>query len=90
MVTFEKLNLLDDFSKLPLMDIIFMRNVLIYFNNQVKADILNRASKILRSDGYFFLGQSETVKMLNVPLEPVNIASASCFVRTDSPIAVGA
>ena len=90
MITFEKLNLLKDFSKLPLMDIIFMRNVLIYFNNEVKSDILKRASRVLRSDGYFFLGQSETVKMLNVPLEPVNIASASCFVHTGQAVAVGA
>ena len=90
MVTFEKLNLMDDFSKLPMMDIIFMRNVLIYFNNDVKTDILNRASKVLKTDGYFFLGQSETVKMLDVPLNPVNIESASCFIRTDNPVTVGA
>ena len=60
-VQFKQLNLLKDFSHLGNFDIIFCRNVLIYFDQNVKADILNRLNQRLPSDGYLFLGGSETV-----------------------------
>jgi chemotaxis protein methyltransferase CheR len=60
-VAWKQLNLLDNFSHLGSFDIIFCRNVLIYFQNQTKKDILDRIAKQLRPDGYLYLGAAETV-----------------------------
>ncbi len=61
MVQYRTLNLLRDFSSLGQFDIIFCRNVLIYFDQPTKADVLARAQKLLASDGYLVLGAAETV-----------------------------
>lgn len=61
MVQYRKLNLLDNFSSLGKFDIIFCRNVLIYFDQPTKAEILERMSRMLTPDGYLFLGAAETV-----------------------------
>lgn len=58
MISFRKINLNDEWA-LPVMDLIFMRNVLIYVDGDSKIDILNRAANSLAQDGYFFLGSSE-------------------------------
>jgi chemotaxis protein methyltransferase CheR len=60
-VSFRQLNLLDDFSRLGLFDIVLCRNVLIYFQNQTKQNILERIAKLLRPDSYLYLGAAETV-----------------------------
>jgi len=65
MVTFEQLNLIGEWRGLPEMDIIFLRNVLIYFDPDVKARILKNTSKILKPGGCLFLGLSETTLNLN-------------------------
>ena len=61
MVNFRELNLLDDFSSLGKFDIVYCRNVLIYFDKETKADILSRIRMVLRPDGFLGLGGSETV-----------------------------
>ncbi len=61
MVNFRELNLLEDFSALGKFDIVYCRNVLIYFDKQTKADILNRISAVLRPDGFLSLGGAETI-----------------------------
>ena len=60
-VKWVQLNLLDSFSKLGVFDIIFCRNVLIYFQNETKKHILDRQATMLREDGYLILGAAETV-----------------------------
>jgi len=60
MVQFKEQNLLDSFGGLPVCDIIFMRNVLIYFDLDTKKPILARARKQLAPLGYLFLGGAET------------------------------
>lgn len=85
-VEFKKLNLMESFDSIPKMDIIFLRNVLIYFKHEVKSDIVTRIIERLMPDGYLFLGQSETAKTLNDTLEPVNIAHASCFVKSGAVV----
>lgn len=64
MVEFVEVNLARPFPAWPPMDIVFMRNVLIYFSLETKQDILRRVRKQLRPDGWFFLGGSEST--LNV------------------------
>jgi chemotaxis protein methyltransferase CheR len=61
MVQFRELNLLKDFSHLGKFDVIFCRNVLIYFDQATKIDVFNRLLKANESDGYLFLGAAETV-----------------------------
>lgn len=59
-VRFEYRNLLAPFTGLGTFDIIFCRNVLIYFDRPTKADVLNRMAEILSDDGYLVLGGPET------------------------------
>jgi chemotaxis protein methyltransferase CheR len=61
MVSYKKFNLLDDFSSFGRFDIVFCRNVLIYFESDDKAQILNRIRTQMPNDGRLFLGGAETV-----------------------------
>lgn len=57
----QEMNLLQSYSLLGTFDVIFLRNVLIYFSNELKTDILNRMTRALRPGGYLFLGGSEPI-----------------------------
>jgi chemotaxis protein methyltransferase CheR len=61
MVQHRQLNLLQDFSHLGTFDVIFCRNVLIYFDQETKANIFERLAKIMEPDGMLMLGAAETV-----------------------------
>jgi len=61
MVRYRQLNLLQDFSSLGLFDVIFCRNVLIYFDAPTKVDVLNRMGRQITGDGFLVLGAAETV-----------------------------
>ena len=71
MVDYRPFNLLDDFAPLGKFDIIFCRNVLIYFDREGKSDVLDRLSKQLAPDGYLLLGAAETVIGLTNEFKPV-------------------
>jgi chemotaxis protein methyltransferase CheR len=60
MVEFQELNLAQAWPALPRMDLIFLRNVMIYFDVATKKAILGRAARVLRPDGYLVLGGAET------------------------------
>lgn len=60
-VTFKELNLMQGYGLLGRFDVIFCRNVLIYFSTELKRDILNRMAKVLNPQGYLFLGASESI-----------------------------
>jgi chemotaxis protein methyltransferase CheR len=66
-------------AQLPKMDIIFLRNVLIYFDPPTKAVVLNKASAQLRPDGCLFLGGAETTMNLAVSLTRETIGKATCY-----------
>ncbi len=63
-VEFRQLNLLDSYSILGKFDIVFCRNVLIYFSADVKKDILRRIHATLKPGGYLMLGASEALNGL--------------------------
>ena len=69
-VTFRHFNLLDDYTLLGNFDIIFCRNVLIYFEPDRKSDILNRMTRTIAEDGVIVLGASESVLGLSTSLVP--------------------
>ncbi len=91
MVKFQKGNLVEPIpSNYPRMDIVFVRNVLIYFNADVKERILTQIEQTLKPDGLVFLGQSESISQLNVPLKPYNVGTAPCFCSVKHPDAIPA
>lgn len=61
LATFKKLNLMDDFSYLGTFDIIFCRNVAIYFPEEKKKILFNRISKLLKPDGALIIGSTESI-----------------------------
>jgi chemotaxis protein methyltransferase CheR len=70
MVQHRQLNLLHDFSSLGTFDIIFCRNVLIYFDQDTKINIFNRLAKSMEPDGFLVLGAAETVVGLTDVFKP--------------------
>lgn len=78
MVNFKKINLMSSWS-FSTMDIIFIRNVLIYFGVDTKKDIFKRLEKTLHPDGYFFLGGSETILGIESEFERISINKAPCY-----------
>ncbi len=69
MVEFHQINLIESWPPLPKMDIIFMRNVLIYFDVETKKVILGKVRGLLRPDGCLFLGGGETTINLDDSFE---------------------
>ena len=70
MVQHRQLNLLQDFSHLGKFDVIFCRNVLIYFDQDTKAGIFARLARALEPDGMVLLGAAETVVGITDALRP--------------------
>lgn len=70
MVQFRQLNLLQDFSHLGAFDIVFCRNVLIYFDQHTKIGIFNRLARLMEPDGFLVLGAAETVVGLSDAFKP--------------------
>jgi chemotaxis protein methyltransferase CheR len=61
MASFRKLNLMEDFSFLGKFDIVFCRNVAIYFNERDRASLFNRIEQRIESDGYLVIGSMESL-----------------------------
>jgi chemotaxis protein methyltransferase CheR len=70
MVQHRQLNLLDDFSRLGVFDVIFCRNVLIYFDQDTKINVFKRLAKATEPDGFLVLGAAETVVGLTDVFKP--------------------
>jgi chemotaxis protein methyltransferase CheR len=60
-IRFEQFNLLSDYAELGRFDVIFCRNVLIYFDVPTKRAVLEKMARIMPADGYLFMGAAETV-----------------------------
>lgn len=69
-VRFEEFNLLSDYAELGQFDVIFCRNVLIYFDVPTKQAVLAKMARALAPDGYFFMGAAETVVGLTEAFTP--------------------
>jgi chemotaxis protein methyltransferase CheR len=70
MVQHRQLNLLQDFSHLGTFDVIFCRNVLIYFDQDTKVSIFNRLARMLEADGVLALGAAESVVGITDAFKP--------------------
>jgi chemotaxis protein methyltransferase CheR len=79
MVEFGKLNLIESWPAMPPLDVVFLRNVLIYFDVPTKKQILAKIRAAMRSDGYFFLGGAETTLNLDENFERIDFDRSGCY-----------
>ncbi len=85
MVRFQELNLIEKFPPLPQFDVIFLRNVLIYFSMETKRAILTRLHSQLRPDGYLVLGGAETTCGLDQLFKRVSLKQSYVFRKASLP-----
>lgn len=85
MVSFRQFNLLDSFGWLDDLDVVFCRNVLLYFDQRTKASVLERISEILLPDGALMLGHAEKPDTLAKTFVAVDQTS-SIYVRAKAQI----
>jgi len=79
MVQFKKLNLCDPLPPMRPMDIIFLRNVLIYFDPEMKKKILEQIKHRMHPEGYLFLGAAESTINLNNSFERLVVQQSGCY-----------
>lgn len=78
-VGFRDLNLLQNYATLGSFDVVFCRNVLIYFSNDNKRDILSRMARQLRPRGFLFLGASEPLANYSDAFEMVRCGKGMVY-----------
>ena len=79
MVDFKLINLAAEWPPLPIFDLIFMRNVLIYFDPEMKKTILARVRGLMRPQSYFVLGGAETTLNIDDHFQHHYLEEASCY-----------
>jgi chemotaxis protein methyltransferase CheR len=68
-VSYSRLNFMDDtYNVSENFDVIFCRNVLIYFNRETQEKVINKLCRNLKTDGYLFIGHSESIMGMDLPL----------------------
>ena len=82
MVNFSELNLIGSWPAFPTFDIVFLRNVLIYFDVDTKRMIFGRVKRLLAPDGFLFLGAAETTMNIDDGFERLPFERAGCYRRT--------
>ncbi len=70
-VSFQRLNFIDDFKLPQPQDIIFCRNVVIYFDRATQEGLFEKFCNNLKSGGYLFIGHSESLSGMTLPIKPV-------------------
>ena len=88
MVQFRSLNLLNDFSPLGMFDLVFCRNVLIYFDQPTKTDVLNRLARQMPGESFLVLGAAETVLGLTDAFKPL-AEKRGLYVRNETAAVPG-
>lgn len=79
MVDCRKMNLTQPWPSVVKHDVVFLRNVLIYFDKPTKQQILKRIHQVMKPDGFLFLGGGETMIQLDAPFERVPIGNTVAF-----------
>ncbi len=78
-IEFRKLNLIDNWPPMPKMDVVFLRNVLIYFDVETKRRILGEVRKLLNPDGFLFLGAAEMPMSIDNAFERIDYPRSGCY-----------
>ena len=89
MVQYKELNLLHDLKSLGTFDVVFCRNVLIYFDQQTKGGILENIAKIMTDDGVLYLGGAETVLGISDKFKPL-AGQRGVYCKTTAPASLTA
>jgi len=72
MVVFKRINLMnDDYPIKASLDLIFCRNVMIYFDKETQERLVNNFYRYLKPNGYLFIGHSESLQWLDTPFVPI-------------------
>ncbi len=79
MIDFQRLNLIGPWPPIGPVDVVWLRNVLIYFDVDKKKEILQKIKALLRPDGYLFLGGAETTMNLDDCFERLPYKGTSCY-----------
>lgn len=79
MVTFKKINLLKPFAGLGPFDVVFCRNVAIYFKTDARRDLFNRIARTMARDAYLFVGGSESLNDLGPRFAPQHHCRTSFY-----------
>lgn len=79
MVRFESTNLAGPWPPMQTLDLVFMRNVLIYFDVDTKREIFRKTRERLAPDGYLFLGSAETTINIDDAFQRAPIANTGCY-----------
>lgn len=85
-VVFRQINLINDneIKSVGKMDIVFLRNVLIYFNNESRQKVIDKIyNDILNKNGYLFLGATESISRLNTKFKLVHFKQALAYKKED-------
>jgi chemotaxis protein methyltransferase CheR len=85
MVTFREMNLLQDFGAVGIFDVVFCRNVLIYFDPPTKGQVLTAISRVMTPDGALYLGGAETVMGITDKFRSVE-GQRGLYVPTAAPV----
>jgi chemotaxis protein methyltransferase CheR len=80
-ITFKSLNLSAALPPMPQFDIVFLRNVLIYFDTTTKGSVLGRVRAVMRPDGWLFLGAAETTIGIRDDFQRVTTGRSSAYRR---------
>lgn len=78
-VKFQYLNLIDGWPSLPKMDIVFIRNVLVYFDHPTKCNLFAKVRRIMKPNGFLFLGGTESALTIDDQFERVFDSGSSCY-----------
>ena len=70
-ITFQRLNFMENFRLPEQQDIIFCRNVVIYFDRETQLVLFNKFCNNLKKDGYLFIGHSESLSGMKLPIRQV-------------------
>jgi chemotaxis protein methyltransferase CheR len=81
LIEFRQMNLVQPWPIMPMFDIIFIRNVMIYFDVETKKTILKRIRQCLQPEGYLFLGTAETTLNIDPEWQPSMLGKATVFQR---------
>jgi chemotaxis protein methyltransferase CheR len=81
LIDFRQMNLCEPWPSFPPMDLVFMRNVLIYFDIATKKRMFGRLREVLRPDGYLFLGAAETTLNIDDTFEGTERGKTICYRR---------
>jgi len=83
MVQHRQLNLLQDFSHLGTFDVIFCRNVLIYFDDAVKAKVIKGFHEALQPRSFLLVGHSESIHAFNIGFDLMHFSKAMGYRKRD-------